>query len=96
MKRIKCKYCGARPRVQFASVFRDIEMCHDCACEYSAIFDGFQGRRKKSNPLFESFKKGWESEEEENNLQRLPIPPVILEYYNELLKEFEKEQNSNE
>lgn len=99
MKRMKCKYCRAKHRVQFAVVYRNIEMCQDCAAEYAKIFDGFQNRaerKSKKNPLFKAFKEGWEAQEKENNLSKVPIPPAIQQYYIELFKQFEQDRTSDE
>ena len=88
MKRIKCRYCGAKPRVKFSVVYRGLEMCHDCSCEYGKIFDGRESRKDKKakeNPLFESFKRGWRLEEEVSGLEPLEIPQAIKEYYDRLL-----------
>lgn len=89
MKRIKCKYCRAKPRIEFSALYRGIEMCHECACEYSKIFDGTKNRKERkveeSNAeeslVLNAFERGWRAEEEEQGLPHMEISQIIKDDY---------------
>ena len=88
MKRIRCKFCGARPRIQFAVKYAGLTMCAECKIEYQAIFEGklINGAIEKQpkNPLFEAFKRGWEQTEVDHKLNPLQIPGHIESFYHAL------------
>jgi len=48
VKRFRCPYCHAKPRVEFSVFYRGKQLCNECTLEYAAIFDGFKSKRNKS------------------------------------------------
>ena len=69
MKRIHCKFCHAKPRVQYAVTYAGHEMCADCKWEYQAIFEG-----KVSKQFYDNNRSG-----------PPVMPKQVQDYYNQLL-----------
>lgn len=53
MKRIKCKYCGAKPREEFAVKYAGHTMCAECHIEYQAILEGKLSKGEEERSLHE-------------------------------------------
>lgn len=58
MKRIRCKFCGAKPRAQFAVSYAGHEMCAECKYEYQSILEG----QLPTNRLMKVYKEQLASE----------------------------------
>jgi len=84
MKRIRCKFCHAKPRVQFAVSYAGHEMCQDCRWEYQTIFEGKVSKEfesKKGRPIakeLQEFLDDWPRRilEKEKMLKRMLKGPI--------------------
>lgn len=56
--------------------YRTKKLCYDCLIEYQSILE-----KDDYNPFYLAFKRGWESVEQENNYNPIPIPKWIEEDY---------------
>lgn len=90
-----CDVCNAKQRMR-VSYGRKM-LCGECFNEYRMMFEGIVSNKTRrrikhaeehpnDNPLFNAFKRGWETEEREKGLDHVPIPQWMEDHYQRLYK----------